>query len=319
MPTSEPSSEPLPESAPEAARDEEKFEEETLPGYIAEHYYPAHIGEVLHDRYRIVCKLGYGVYSTVWLCKDTQYAYSYASMYARIWRLTICRTGTYVAIKMLVMSSLYSGPAQREVAAYLHLEQFRADKPHSKFVRNVREHACLVHEPLGIKASDLQKRFPRQRYPSHILRMFASYMLSALAFLHEAGVVHAGKYMTLCRMLYLIFHQISMPATFSWASEISMRFTKWKKRRLVNRVSSRLMKMASSSSIDLVQCPGRKAWVHRFFLTSARHASSTARTPRTSSPSNSARLKLSLNIRGTKGSTCGTLGAWCVSICVRDD
>jgi hypothetical protein len=124
MTTSEASPEPLPGSVPEAAREEEKIEEETLPGYIAEHYYPARIGEMLRSRYRIVCKLGYGVYSTVWLCKDTQYAYSYASMYSRIWRLTICRTSAYVAIKILVIRSLYSGPAKREVAAYLHLNQF---------------------------------------------------------------------------------------------------------------------------------------------------------------------------------------------------
>jgi serine/threonine-protein kinase SRPK3 len=214
MTTSDASPEPLPDSALEAAREEEKIEEETLPGYIAEHYYPARIGEVLHARYRIICKLGYGVYSTVWLCKDTQYVSLYASTDSRIWKLTICRTGTYVAIKILVIRSLHSGPAQRKVAAYLHLDQFRADRPHSKSVRNVldhftitgpvSEHACLAHEPLGIKASDLQKRFPGQRYPSHILRMFARYMLSALAFLHEAGVVHAGKFVTLCGIIYFI-------------------------------------------------------------------------------------------------------------------
>jgi serine/threonine-protein kinase SRPK3 len=105
-------------------------------------------------------------------------------------------------VKILVIRSLYSGPTKREVAAYRHLNQFRAGKPGSKFVRTlldhftitgpVSEHECLVHEPLGIKASELQKRFPKQRYPSHILRMFTHYVLSALAFLHESGVVHAG-------------------------------------------------------------------------------------------------------------------------------
>lgn len=30
------------------------------------------IGDVLHERYQIVDKLGYGGYSTVWLARDVQ-------------------------------------------------------------------------------------------------------------------------------------------------------------------------------------------------------------------------------------------------------
>ncbi|EER40873.1 protein kinase [Histoplasma capsulatum H143] len=46
------------------------IEEELLPDYIAEMYYPIHIGEVLNDRYQVICKLGYGTTSTVWLARD---------------------------------------------------------------------------------------------------------------------------------------------------------------------------------------------------------------------------------------------------------
>jgi hypothetical protein len=46
------------------------IEEETLPGYKAEHFYPVHIGEVFQDRYSVISKIGYGAASTVWLCRD---------------------------------------------------------------------------------------------------------------------------------------------------------------------------------------------------------------------------------------------------------
>lgn len=46
------------------------IEEELLPEYIAEMYYPVRIGEVLNGRYQVVCKLGYGTTSTVWLARD---------------------------------------------------------------------------------------------------------------------------------------------------------------------------------------------------------------------------------------------------------
>jgi hypothetical protein len=49
------------------------IEEETIPNYKAQRYYPAHIGDVLNARYQIVGKLGYGASSTVWLCRDLMY------------------------------------------------------------------------------------------------------------------------------------------------------------------------------------------------------------------------------------------------------
>lgn len=53
----------------------EKIEEERLPLYDAERYYPACIGEVLASRYQIVSKLGYGTSSTTWLCRDLLYVF----------------------------------------------------------------------------------------------------------------------------------------------------------------------------------------------------------------------------------------------------
>jgi serine/threonine-protein kinase SRPK3 len=48
----------------------EKIEEEDVPSYIPEDYYPVYIGEAFNSRYQIVTKLGFGVNSTVWLCRD---------------------------------------------------------------------------------------------------------------------------------------------------------------------------------------------------------------------------------------------------------
>lgn len=50
----------------------EKVEEEELPFYVAEQYYPVYIGEVFAARYQVVSKLGYGTSSTAWLCRNLQ-------------------------------------------------------------------------------------------------------------------------------------------------------------------------------------------------------------------------------------------------------
>ena len=48
----------------------EKVEEENVPNYKPENYYPVHIGDIFSSRYQVVSKLGFGVNSTVWLCRD---------------------------------------------------------------------------------------------------------------------------------------------------------------------------------------------------------------------------------------------------------
>lgn len=52
----------------------QKVEEQQLPFYRRDDYYPMRIGEVIEKRYQVVAKLGYGTSSTVWLCRDLKSA-----------------------------------------------------------------------------------------------------------------------------------------------------------------------------------------------------------------------------------------------------
>ena len=51
-----------------------KFEEEEVPGYVSEDFYPVRMGEVFNAQYQVVSKLGHGVGSTVWLARNLKYA-----------------------------------------------------------------------------------------------------------------------------------------------------------------------------------------------------------------------------------------------------
>lgn len=44
--------------------------EEDPARYCPGGYHPVAIGDVYKDRYRVMLKLGYGLYSTVWLARD---------------------------------------------------------------------------------------------------------------------------------------------------------------------------------------------------------------------------------------------------------
>lgn len=45
--------------------EETKLEEENWPWYTTESFYPVRIGDVLHDKYRVLYKLGYGTTATI--------------------------------------------------------------------------------------------------------------------------------------------------------------------------------------------------------------------------------------------------------------
>lgn len=46
------------------------IEEEMIPGYKHQVFYPVNPGEVFHERYKTVAKVGWGTSSTVWLAQD---------------------------------------------------------------------------------------------------------------------------------------------------------------------------------------------------------------------------------------------------------
>lgn len=49
------------------------LEEQALQQQQGKRYYPVHIGQTFQDRYRVITKLGYGAFSTVWLARDQKF------------------------------------------------------------------------------------------------------------------------------------------------------------------------------------------------------------------------------------------------------
>lgn len=60
----------LPASGFQTVDAAQRVEEEELPGYKADRFYPVHLGEVFQGRYQVLGKLGFGSSSTVWLARD---------------------------------------------------------------------------------------------------------------------------------------------------------------------------------------------------------------------------------------------------------
>ncbi|CAK42518.1 hypothetical protein CBS63078_6248 [Aspergillus niger] len=158
----------------------EKVEEETLSWYSPDDFYPVKIGEVFQSRYQVIGKLGYGGYSTVWLCRDLQ-------------------QHAYVTLKVFERNST---EGQREREAYSHLNSLSiADHAGVQLIRKALDSfhitsekgtfGCLVHPPLGMSLHEFRTQLRAKVLPEKIVKLTLVHLLLALDYLHaEAGIVH---------------------------------------------------------------------------------------------------------------------------------
>lgn len=56
----------------EPSSDVEEDIEEGTSEYRPGGFHPVYVGELYHGRYEVLSKIGYGVYSTVWLVRDRE-------------------------------------------------------------------------------------------------------------------------------------------------------------------------------------------------------------------------------------------------------
>ncbi|PSK53401.1 hypothetical protein B9Z65_8956 [Elsinoe australis] len=140
------------------------------------------IGEVFHNRYKVIGKLGYGSASTVWLGHDTS------------------KEKEYVALKIYINSS----KVHRELPIYKHIKSVQSQHGGLHFLRALLDsfeiighhgkHTCLVHEALGMNLGELREILPDEMFPPDLVRQTLRDILRTLHFLHEeAHVVHTGK------------------------------------------------------------------------------------------------------------------------------
>lgn len=163
---------------------------ENLERYRHGEYHPVKLGDEFCDgRYRVVHKLGWGSYSTVWLARD-QIA------------------NRHVALKIIVALASDSSNESRILRL---LEQHRAAGPNptgEHFVAQLLDeftfegpnghHRCLVSEPAGCSISDSHEAGTRWLFPLQIARAIAAKIVLGVEFLHGVGVVHGGESSSQC-------------------------------------------------------------------------------------------------------------------------
>lgn len=140
------------------------------------------IGEALLGRYVVIQKLGWGHFSTVWLCRDFRF-------------------GTYVAVKIQKSSPQYMDAAFDEVEILQKLAKNYADPRwngknrddtkcvsllnsfvHRTFYGN---HFCMVFEILRCNLFDVLKRYNYEGLPLKICQEICKQILTGLDYMHR--------------------------------------------------------------------------------------------------------------------------------------
>ncbi|KAK1147188.1 hypothetical protein N8T08_001927 [Aspergillus melleus] len=173
----------------------EAIEEEHMPYHDPARFYPARLGDVLHDRYQLATKLGYGSSSTIWLARDLNQSVPHYPT----WRWLRER---YVALK--INSSAHhsrENAAEIELDILKHIAETNPRHKDWEFVRRpldsftiengLAKHLSIVFDPLREPLWIYRTRFIGDVIPSDVLKILLQMVLHGLDYLHsECHVIH---------------------------------------------------------------------------------------------------------------------------------
>lgn len=153
----------------------ESIDNEPLSKYKIGGYYPVSIGEVFNNRYRIIKKLGWGVFSTVWLTYDYQEA--------EVFKVLKVQKADETATEGATEEIAIVKKVQPEYGCHL-IEDFMQDS-----VFGV--HLVLVFHLCGENLLSSIRAFRYNGLPIHIVRKISKQLLHVLVHIHEdVEVVH---------------------------------------------------------------------------------------------------------------------------------
>ncbi|KAE8139481.1 kinase-like domain-containing protein [Aspergillus pseudotamarii] len=145
---------------------------ESLEKYKPGGYHPVMIGDMLHGRYRIVDKLGFGGYSTVWLARDTR-----LEQYIAV-KVCIADSKSREANILRALSPPSPHPGYSSIP--LLLDEFELNGPNGN-------HFCYTMTPARCNLREVSFS---HIFPLEVVRALAGRLTLAIAYMHSQGYVH---------------------------------------------------------------------------------------------------------------------------------
>ncbi|KAJ3017219.1 hypothetical protein NUW54_g641 [Trametes sanguinea] len=164
-------------------------------------YCPVKIGDVLGEHYNVVQKLGWGVYSTVWLAKDQRYEHRVIVLS----KFSPVRCRIVSCFAMIERSAVeVATEAQNQLHEVDYLRKMQVTSPqHPGYAHVVHlkdqyyqeslagRHLCLTMEPLSKDLRLFSLRWKNRLLPLPAVRHLARQIVLGLLYLHdECNIIH---------------------------------------------------------------------------------------------------------------------------------
>ncbi|CDW53654.1 Serine:threonine protein kinase spk 1 [Trichuris trichiura] len=168
--------------ASEEVRDSDNDEQENPREYGKGGYCLVHLGDVLNNRYYVIRKMGWGHFSTVWLCWDTNMKRFVASKIVKCARRYTETAQDEIDLLLCVRHSDANDPKRDRVISLLDTFKIRAQGG---------DHMCMVFEVLGDNLLKLIIRSNYEGIPLGEVRSIIKQVLEGLDYLHtKCKIIH---------------------------------------------------------------------------------------------------------------------------------
>lgn len=160
--------------------DYDDSEDEGPASYRKGGYHPVRIGDVLGAKYRVEAKLGWGHFSTVWMCSSVAHPDSSEACVA----IKIQKSASHYTEAAMDEVEILSGMPGKSAAIVGLLEHFTVTGPNGK-------HVCMVFELLSHNLLHLIKQYDYNGVPMDMVRHIARDVLTGLEYIHtHCSVIH---------------------------------------------------------------------------------------------------------------------------------
>mmetsp|Transcript_4302 Transcript_4302/g.7536 ORF Transcript_4302/g.7536 Transcript_4302/m.7536 type:complete len:634 (-) Transcript_4302:97-1998(-) len=186
---------------PEGAGDAEDYTEsddEGADGYRKGGYHPVAVGEMYNGRYNVIAKLGWGHFSTVWLCQDLHHQRFVAMKVQK--SAPHYTEAAYDEIELLAEAAKRGTMPDWEATQSGPLQGLFPTTPFTGVVTLIDyfehygvngKHVCMVFETMGPNVLALIKRYNFKGIPLDIVRKVTTHTLIGLDYLHRiCGIIH---------------------------------------------------------------------------------------------------------------------------------
>lgn len=157
-------------------------------------YHPVEPYQLYSGRYRTLCKLGAGAFSTVWLCTDERTvptleqdaeASAGSSAQPGLVAMKVCKSKKSVTEQAIDEIALFEKIQENGGSAHVSRlsSHFWHQGPHGR-------HKCMCFEVMGENLLTIVKHYDYSGLPHDMVQRIARHTLLGLAFIHSKGIIH---------------------------------------------------------------------------------------------------------------------------------